>query len=191
MAAKPLPDIDTLHQLLRYEPETGKLYWKPRYSSDDANQKKLNRWNGANAGKEALCTRDRTGHLCGTFQRRTFYAHRIVWKMHYSEDPKYGIDHIDGNPANNKIENLRSVPHRENMKNTSIPKSNKSGVSGISWFARYGKWSARIFPNGKGVFLGYFEDLEDAAAAVREARKKHNFHSNHGRPSVTPNKDAM
>lgn len=68
-----------------------------------------------------------------SYQRKPYRAHRIVYLLHYcSIDSKCVIDHIDGNPFNNKIENLRSVTCSENTRNRSKNKNNSSGLFGVS-----------------------------------------------------------
>ena len=42
---------------------------------------------------------------------------RIIWKIVKGKDPDQVIDHIDGNPENNDISNLRDVTQRENLLN--------------------------------------------------------------------------
>lgn len=64
--------------------------------------------------------------------KAAYRCHRVVWFLCKGEDP-YGfeIDHIDGNPWNNKIENLRKVTRETNVRNAKKRKDNDSGVTGI------------------------------------------------------------
>lgn len=63
-----------------------------------------------------------------------YRAHRIIYRMHHGYiDPELVIDHKDGNPWNNKIENLKLKPHRLNMQNTHMRKNNPTGVTGLIW----------------------------------------------------------
>lgn len=68
--------------------------------------------------------------LCG----QIYKGHRIVWELHnpglLSEE---FIDHKNGDSADNKIENLRKVDRGTNQRNRSKCKSNKSGVTGVSF----------------------------------------------------------
>lgn len=52
------------------------------------------------------------------------------------------------------------------------PKNNTSGVRGVFWSKRRQKWQAQIKFQGKNRFLGYFDDLADAAEARREAEQE-------------------
>ena len=59
-------------------------------------------------------------------------VHRIIWTIVFGEiEDGYVIDHIDGNPFNNKIDNLRSIPSGENARNSKKRKDNKTGVTGV------------------------------------------------------------
>lgn len=61
-----------------------------------------------------------------------YKCHRVIWYLCHGEDP-YGfeIDHIDGNPWNNKIENLRKVHREINVRNAAKRKDNTSGITGV------------------------------------------------------------
>ena len=101
-----------------------------------------------------------------------FKVHRFVWLWHgYELDDE--IDHIDGNKANNKIENLRAVKKSQNQWNSKIRKDNKSGAKGVYWFKELKKWKVDIRFNGKRKYIGVFEDLELAELAAQEARDKY------------------
>lgn len=63
--------------------------------------------------------------------KATYAVHRIVWALHHPIDSSKVIDHIDGNPWNNRIENLREVCHKVNARNMKKSRTNKSGVTGV------------------------------------------------------------
>ncbi len=95
------------------------------------------------------------------------------------------IDHIDGNAGNNRLGNLRSVSHAENMRNRAKQMNNKSGFTGVSWNNRRSRWEAYIKLSGKKVGLGLY-DTRDAAVAARVAAEQcAGFSPRHGKfPSV-------
>ena len=94
--------------------------------------------------------------------------------------PKY-IDHIDGNPLNNKIENLRECTHQQNHFNERKPKNNTSGIKGVSFHKPTKKWRATVFLNYKQHYLGLFKDIKEAEKACIEFRNKHHGEfANHG-----------
>jgi hypothetical protein len=173
MSTKELPSPELLRQLLRYDPDTGKLYWRKRLNPENNNAK--NTWNKRWANNLALDYIDPTnGYRIGKLMGRKVYAHRIIWAMHSNKYPRE-VDHINGDRADNRITNLRACTRSENCKNLRIPIDNTSGYIGVG---RKGKgWRARIFD----IHLGTFESLEDAIAARKEAEAKYGFHPNHGR----------
>ena len=95
--------------------------------------------------------------------RKYHATHRLI-AIAFIPNPenKPFIDHIDNDRANNSINNLRWVSREENSYNTSISKSNTSGVKGINWCKKYNKWEAKIQHKGKTYFLGHFTDIEEA-----------------------------
>jgi hypothetical protein len=185
MAAKALPSQEVLRQLLDYNPETGALTWKVRdlhWFSDGSQTRQHNAaiWNGKNAGRAALVTALPTGHLYGGIGGTKYLAHRVIWKMVYGVDP-IGIDHIDGNPANNRIKNLRQASQLVNGKNAKTSKRNTSGVMGVEWRSDRNKWVARITVDYRSRHLGCFDTFDAALAARKQAERELGFHENHGR----------
>jgi len=79
------------------------------------------------------------------------------------------VDHVDGDRANNKIENLRLATVPQNRMNRRKSKANTSGRKGVSWNKASKKWVAYIKAHGKRKHLGFFECLEEAHAAYRKA----------------------
>lgn len=158
------------------------LLWKKRplyHFSDIASQKTFNT---RFADKEAgVLHRSKKGNnyrlVCVDGPK--YAAHIIIWIILYGEF-EGTIDHIDGDSANNCLDNLRAVSFRENHKNRKLPKSNKSGCMGIYFNKKYSKWIASIKADGQAVYLGSFCTKFDAACARRSAEKKYGFHENHG-----------
>lgn len=185
MAAKALPSQEVLCQILRYETETGKLFWKeraPEWFADSKQTRQHNAaiWNGKNAGREAFVTALPLGHRYAGIFGQKYLAHRVVWKMAYGTEP-IGIDHIDGDPSNNRLSNLREAQQSVNGKNLKLKKNNTSGVMGVSWDARLKKWIARICVDYRTRHLGVFDDFDEAIRARKAAERQHGFHENHGR----------
>lgn len=171
-------------QLLRYEPETGKLFWLPR--SDDcglamppASSGGWNAWNGRHAGKPALCCKF-AGYLTGRIDNKLMQSHRVIWAIVHGYWPDM-IDHIDGNRSNNLLSNLRSVSKAENNRNQQLHATNTSGRVGVFWSAGRRKWAAAIRVNGKQTSLGRFVTFEEAVAVRERAERELGFHPNHGR----------
>jgi hypothetical protein len=99
-------------------------------------------------------------------KQKFLFIHRLV-AIAFIENPenKSDVDHVDNNPSNNSLENLRWATHRENLMNQQIPINNTSGVKGVCWFKRDQKWRAQIKIDGKQIYIGQFDTLEDATLA--------------------------
>jgi hypothetical protein len=172
-----------VREYMSYNPETGVLVWLPRDRSHFKSSKQNANWNGRYPGKQA----GRVGHKgyrAVAVNDRLFKAHRIAWLHFYGEEPVGQIDHINGDPDDNRISNLRLVTNTENCRNTTIPKNNSTGRIGVSPYFYNGrrKYLARIRVDGKLKHLGYFETVEEAGLAREGAEKEYGFHPNHGRP---------
>lgn len=164
MAAKALPPQSLLLQLFRYEPDTGKLFWRVRRSR-----------------REAFTGKNFQGYLVGRIYRERFAAHRVIWKMVHGVDPSE-IDHINHDRSDNRLSNLREVKRFENCRNRSQSKANSSGVAGVMFHKAAGKWLAKIMVDYRTVHLGLFQQFDDAVAARKAAEVEYGFHASHGRP---------
>jgi hypothetical protein len=83
------------------------------------------------------------------------------------------IHHKNKQEYDNRRCNLEYVTNSENGLTTKIRSDNKSGVTGVGWHSKYGKWRARIIINGKENFLEFFNNKEDAIFARKEAERKY------------------
>ena len=110
------------------------------------------------------------GYLESKVGKRPFKIHRMIFLMHHGWLPEV-VDHIDGNPLNNNIDNLRAATFAQNSYNQKIYKSNLSGIKGVFWCNALKKWQGQISYDKKKYFLGYFENINEAAKVVDEARK--------------------
>lgn len=184
MANAPLPSIERLRNLFRYEPETGKLYHNPRELSDFTSDGMKSAewlcriWNANWAGREAGY--NSYGYCVICTDRKKIPAHRLVWALVKGEWPEGQIDHINGIRSDNRIENLRDIPSAENQRNMRRSKANTSGVTGVSWFKPTGQWAARIESRGVRYQIGYFNDIESARVAVEAKRRELGFPEGHG-----------
>lgn len=186
---KKLPSQKLLARLLRYDATTGFFYWKPREVSDFTQGCKFTpeancaRWNTRFANQRAFTAVERRrgyprGHHVGILFCVRYKAHRIIWKLVHGKDPEY-IDHIDGNPENNCLLNLREVTHQSNMRNQKLRCTNTSGFNGVR--PKKNTWVARVRRGDTNLFLGSFPTFEEAKAARQAYDREHGFHPNHGR----------
>ena len=94
---------------------------------------------------------------------KTILLHREILKVSQGLE----VDHINGNPLDNRKENLRIATHQQNLFNSKISKNNKSGYKGVCW--QRGKWQASIKVKGKQKYLGVYKDKKIAALAYNIA----------------------
>lgn len=179
MAPKPLPDQDTLLKLLRYEPETGRLFWRRRSadffaSGAQSASHRCGRWNSTYAGTEAFTTTDRKGYRYGSIANEKMRAHRVIWKMQHGFEPAE-IDHINGDPSDNRLSNLRASTRQQNGKNLAVRASNTSGKTGVRYHPVKQNWQAYICVNTRFLHLGCFATFEAAVAARAKAEQKYSF----------------
>lgn len=94
-------------------------------------------------------------------------AHRAIWEAFYGAIPDgMEIDHIDRDPTNNALTNLRLATRQQNARNNSGHRRRKSGHSGVTFHKRIGKWQAVIRMDNKLKHLGYYA-TESEATSVR------------------------
>lgn len=168
-----LPTADYLHECFDYDPVTGVLTWKTRPLSHFKNEWACNIWNFKFSGKPAggLST---SGHIRISVDNRRIYAHRLAWVMRTRKWPVEEIDHANGNPADNRWENLREASKQEQQWNRHQRGSLPRGVCR----SRNKRLFLAYITEGKGRhrsrYIGSYGTPEEAhaawLAAVREER---------------------
>ncbi len=173
---------EQVRALLDYDPETGVFRWRPRPASMFTSGQKTaehaaNIWNSRYAGKIAggvSCEGRSTPYWCIDINRRHYYAHRLAWLYVHGEWPPEQVDHIDSDGLNNRIANLRLATRSENCRNSRTPRTNTSGLKGVSASGcANGRWRARIKISGREHHLGTFDTPEEAHAAYAAAAREH------------------
>lgn len=162
MSALATLTADQVRDLLDYDPATGNLAWRKTGKG-----RRLDRIAGSP---------DRHGYLQTRVNGRMYFNHRLAWLHVHGTWPQYVIDHINGNPADNRIENLRDVPRKTNQENQrKAAASNKTtGLLGASLHRKTGKFVAAIQTNRRTHYLGLYQTPEQAHAAYVTA--KHQLH---------------
>lgn len=107
------------------------------------------------------------------YKNKLHMAHRVSWELANGPIPDgMFLDHICHTPACVRVDHLRLATPKQNAEYLSgAHKDNQSGgVRGVCWHAASGKWMARTHHYGKSFYLGLFEDVADAEAAVKAKR---------------------
>lgn len=157
MAKTDLPPIEVIIQSFRYDPETGRLFWK----EDRPKPSPHGRYGRGEAFRQKLPA----GYLQGRLGSRTLYAHRVAWAIHHGRWPQGEIDHINGDTGDNRIDNLREASRTQNQANRKA-KGGASQYRGvIASISGINPWCAQIRHGGKTVHLGQFPTEADAARA--------------------------
>ena len=182
------PSARILKRLLSYNPSTGQLTWRERpnwmfkrhhYTNERETFARI--WNSKHAGKPAFTSVNADGYHQGQIFKSLFRAHRVIACMMTGDWPSRQVDHLNGDRADNRWENLRLVSREQNMRNAKLYANNTSGVVGVCWLKRERSWLARIGTGKKSIVLGYFKEFDDAVEARKAAEIKYGYHKNHGR----------
>lgn len=185
MTGRPFKREDITPEVVReffdYDPESGKLFWKERARKWFTAENAFKIWNKRYAGTEAFTSVSPLGYLRGGILWHKFQAHRVAYAHYHGVWPENEVDHIDGDPGNNRISNLRDVSHVQNQRNMKRASDNKSGHVGVNWHKASRKWRSFITVRGKVLHLGLFEQLPGAVSARKAAEGRYGFSASHGR----------
>lgn len=151
-----LPDAEVLRETYNYNSETGVLSWKKKTGPRSAVGKPV--------GSIAI-----SGHALGTRLNGVSYlVHRIIWKWVTGQDPPMFIDHINGDPLDNRWCNLRLATPQENARNRKP--HNGREKKGVYFIKKSGRWLVRLQQPGVSAHVGTFATKEEAMA-VRDAEE--------------------
>jgi hypothetical protein len=165
---KPAPSSEHLHVCFAYL--DGALYWRTRPREHFRSDRACNMWNAKFAGKIAgRPMAGRAGYAQVGLDGERHLLHRLIAAMHGVRGDI--IDHIDGDPSNSRIENLRACTAQQNaMNNAGWPK--KAQRVGVHRKPN-GRFVAYIRADGKQSHLGTFVSEGDAALARAAAERVH------------------
>jgi hypothetical protein len=140
--------LGRLKELVSYNSETG-IFTRLKSGGRKAAGSRAGYFNSA--GYELISL---DGHWYLGHRLAIYYA-TGVW-------PHDEVDHINGNPSDNRLANLRHATRSENMQNIR---------HGGGWHLHktYKKWQALIRANGKRHFLGRFNTQDEARQAYEKA----------------------
>ncbi len=151
---------DQLAQELSYDESTGLFTWR----------KSTKRGGQRTAGKIAGTLKS-NGRIVIGVEGRYYQAHRLAWLFVHKAWPDFHLDHINGDPTDNRISNLRPATVAENQQNLSTRGRGGAGMIGVTWHKQCGKWQAAIKTNGRNIYLGLFKALKAVHSAYVDAKK--------------------
>ncbi len=159
--------IIKVRELLRYDPKTGVFTWR---TDRVCGRGRVSVRSGSVAG-----TQRPNGYRLININGTPILEHRLAWLYHFGEWPRHHIDHINGNPSDNRIANLRDVPRQVNMQNMRHAMSGKKHGSmlGTAWHEGTGKWRALIKIDARQCSLGYFDTEAQAHEAYVVAKRRY------------------
>lgn len=150
-----MASIDELRKAFTYDPDTGKFI-------------------NHRTGREAASQKNRDGYAIMWALGTNRPAHRVAWAIFHGRWPEHEIDHINGVRDDNRIVNLRDVPRSFNQQNlrSSMPKRSRPAPLGVSWHRQAGRWRAMIWNGSKNIYLGLFDDANEAHQAYLEEKRR-------------------
>jgi hypothetical protein len=114
------------------------------------------------------------GRVVVSCDGRRYRASRLAWFYQTGAWPLQSIDHKDGNPQNNRFDNLRDVSTAGNIQNQrrAHDRNKSAGLLGVSRLNGRGRWRARICTNGVSTLIGWYDTPEQAHEAYLEAKRR-------------------
>lgn len=177
---------ELVQRVFVYDPAGGDVRWRYRSSDmfDDglrSSAVKAAQWNGKLAGKAVRAPAGSRIQFCG----QTLQLTHIIWLLMTGGLPGGVIDHQNGDPRDNRFENLRDVPLADNNRNRKVPATNSSGAIGVHWCRRAQRWLARITVDGRKVEVGRSKVRDEAIRMWSASPFRARYHPNHGRMTST------
>lgn len=152
-----------LAEALNYDPETGQLLWRVRPRSHFRTVRGHKTFNTSYAGRLAG-TSNPAGYLRVRIADGIFMGHLLIWKLIYDVWPEQ-VDHVNRNPSDNRLLNLRECSRSQNSMNRRA-RASKTGLRGV--YLRGTRWFAKLADK----HLGVFDTAEEAIAVRRAAAEK-------------------
>lgn len=160
MKYKSMPPIELLQSMFELDAERGVLIRKRTHTNHKAG--------------EVCGTVMNSGHLQTHVDGKRYLVHRIIYFMATGVDPLDNVvDHKDGNPANNSINNLRLATKAENSRHkVKLCSTNVSGHRNVSWSNTWNCWIVSLTVSGNRI-QKHFSDLVSAVNEAVRLRKVH------------------
>ena len=186
---KPLPRLEYLKECFELSEESPSgLVWKVRPREHFNTDRGWSRTNSQFANKSAGCAifdpRNGRRHMGVRLGDKLYVAHRIVYSLSNAVTLSVSIeiDHRDRDSLNNGALNIRKASRFQNTRNSQTPKTNTTGVKGVSCDKRTGNYFGRVGYNGKRYSTGYSPSKEVIVELITELREKlHKDFCHHGK----------
>ncbi|QMV32657.1 hypothetical protein 2A_00071 [Ralstonia phage Darius] len=145
-----------LKSVLTYDPFTGIFVW-------------VGKPNGRVEAQAIAGSLHSSGYIHIGIQRRVYKAHRLAWLYMTGEFPSSMLDHKNGDRSDNRWANIRQADSTKNCMNRACRSDSRTGMKGVRYDGRDGRFQAVIMISGKSFSLGRFASAEDAHAAYMKA----------------------
>lgn len=143
---------EQLREIVHYDPVIGRMIWQ--------------------TSRRIVGTITKKGYRATKIGGLYFLVHRLVWLYTHGRWPADQIDHINGDPADNRICNLREATNGQNSANRRALRGR--ALKGIWFDARRNHWRATVCRSGRLIHIGVFASAEEAHSAyVIRAREVH------------------
>lgn len=121
--------------------------------------------------KDICWMKDKKGYIVGTKDGKHIKLHRLITDC----PDDMVVDHKNGSESlhDNRKSNLRLATFSQNEMNKKIGINNQSGVVGVYLDKASNKWTAQIGFNNKTLYLGRFDDFNDAVIARKQAEERY------------------
>lgn len=161
----PLPDLNYLKECFEIDASLpcGLRWVSKRPHFHFKNESTCKRWNTNNSNKPSGCILG-NGYYYSRLDKIRYPNHRVIFAIYNNiidfQDKQ--IDHIDGNVLNNSPQNLRLVTASQNQFNRKKQKNNSTGHKNISFVKRLNKYRCAMQVDGKDIYIGLFNTIEEA-----------------------------
>lgn len=153
--------VDRVSEVLRYDPESGRFFWKKK----TADKVVVGREAGNATGR-----RDVRISIDGVL----YQAHRLAWVIMTGDQPPACIDHVNGDSRDNRWGNLREATISQNGANRNEQSNSATGTKGVHFYPGRAKpWLARLRCRGKMRLNRYYATKDEAESAYSKAAKQH------------------
>jgi hypothetical protein len=159
---------ERLKELLHYDPDSGLFINKTTRATNTSPE-------GSVAG-----TYVPAGYIRLCIDNKIYSAHRLAFLYMEGYIPKE-VDHDNQIKSDNRWCNLTAADHTTNSMNRSVQSNSSSGHLGVLFDKNRNKWRVHIKVNQVQIFLGRFDNKEDAIQARKDAEVLYGFNQNHGK----------